>query len=94
MSLMTLHPDAEPVANDLWTPDAPRDYGKDGTVQLTIRGKKTSTPLDADREGADRIAAALITEPVFLRSFYTLFNHEPILIYQGTGTTELAERRG
>lgn len=90
---MRLHPDTVPVYNALWTPDAPREF-KDGTVQLTIRGKKTSTPLDADREGADKIAAALITDPVFKRSFYTLFNHEPILWYEGTGTTELAERRG
>lgn len=90
---MTLHPDTEPIANDLWTPDAPVRRAPN-VVELTIRGKSTQTPLDADREGADAIAHALITEPVFLRSFYTFFNHEPVLKYQGTGFTELAERRG
>lgn len=90
---MSLHPDAVPVANDLWTPDAPVQRA-DEWFELTIRGKSTQTPLDADREGADKIAAALLIKPRFVHSFYTMFNHEPVLKYQGTGITELAERRG
>lgn len=85
-----MHPDA--VYSALWSPDAPVER-RDGTVTLTVRGKRTQTPLEP-RGDADDVAAALITGPVFVKSFYTLFNHEPILIYNGTGITDLARRRG
>lgn len=88
-----MHPDAAAVYSPLWSPDSPVER-RDGTVTLTVRGTRTHAALDELEADADHIAAALITEPVFVKSFYTLFNHQPIRWYKGTGITELAERRG
>lgn len=88
-----MHPDAEAVHSALWSPDSPVER-RNGVVTLTIRGKSTQTPLDADRADAERIARALVPDAEFVSAFYTHFNHEPILTFVGTSLTDLARRRG
>lgn len=87
-----MHPDAQAVANDIWSPNSPIE--RRGYVTLDIISKRMNIAPDTDADGADAIAGALISNPRFVKSYVTLFNKQAVRSYTGTGLTDLAVRRG
>lgn len=89
---MSMHPDAVAVNNSTWSPNSP--VQRRGYVTLDLISKRMHIDPDTDSGGADDIAAALISGPVLTKTFVTLFNKQAVRVYEGTGLTDLAVRRG
>lgn len=88
-----LHPDAMEVWSPTWDVTSPATWN-DGTVTVELISKRMNEDPDKDASDADRIAAQLVHEARFVKSFVTLFNRQAVRHYVGTGLTALATRRG